>query len=49
MCYECKCENVCSVKKILLKFDDEASKPLDVDITIDHCDNFLKIEKTAVD
>ena len=44
ICHDCQCENVCLVKKILLKFDEEAKTPLGLDLTIDNCENFRKVK-----
>jgi len=40
LCIKCDKQAVCKIYDILAKFDEEAKKPLGVDITIDSCANF---------
>lgn len=44
ICKECLCSNVCAIKKILLKFDEEAKTQLPTDIEIKNCEDFKKAE-----
>ena len=40
LCIQCDKQAVCKIYDILAKFDEEAKKPLGVDITMDSCANF---------
>lgn len=40
MCTKCTKEPVCKILTIIEKFDEDAKKPLGVDITIDSCLHF---------
>ena len=40
LCIKCDKQAVCKIYDVLAKFDEEAKKPLGVDITIDSCANF---------
>ena len=45
LCQVCDKAEVCKLMDILKKFHEDAKTPLGVDITIDKCLNFLKIEE----
>lgn len=40
MCEQCEKQTVCKINDILYKFDEDAKKPLGVDITMEACNNF---------
>ena len=40
LCIKCDKQAVCKIYDILTKFDEDAKKPLGVDITMDSCANF---------
>jgi len=42
LCASCDKAAVCRNVDILYKFDESAKKPLGIDITIDHCENYEK-------
>ena len=42
LCEKCGHKEVCKVMDIISKFDEDAKKPLGVNITIDQCSNFEK-------
>lgn len=46
LCIKCDKQAVCKIYDILAKFDEDAKKPLGVDITMDSCANFEADEKT---
>ena len=42
ICEECEKGSVCKYKDNILKYSDEAKKPLGIDITIDSCVSYTK-------
>ena len=42
LCEKCGHAEVCKIMDILAKFDEDAKKPLGVNITMDRCDNYEK-------
>ena len=49
LCIKCDKQAVCKIYDILTKFDEDAKKPLGVDITIDSCANFEADEVNGED
>ena len=45
ICENCQSWDVCKLADILYKFDEDAKKNLGVDITIDHCQNYIPLEE----
>lgn len=45
ICENCICGNVCAVRKVLLKFSDEAKTPLPTDIQILSCEDYKAIKR----
>lgn len=46
ICVNCQSAGVCKIADILNKFDEEAKRPLGVDIAMESCEHFLPIEQT---
>jgi hypothetical protein len=45
LCETCAKLSVCKINDILCKFDNDAKKNLGVDLTIDLCDNYDKVDE----
>lgn len=43
ICLECNHESLCKIQDKLIVFDENAKKPLGVDIEIKACDNFEEV------
>ena len=48
-CYNCKSQPVCSIKKVLDKFTEDAKKQLGVDLTMDNCQNYIPFGEDTED
>lgn len=44
ICEDCQHCGVCKIQDKIVVFNDDAKKPLGVDITITECKNYLEIE-----